>query len=423
MPFELKDAKITHISLVDKGANGRPFAIIKEEGKEPVQKSIVIAKADKAKQIVYGVVYEPDVVDAHGDFMTAEEIEKAAHAFMESQHTHNIDKQHDLEADEGYVVESYIAPVDMQLGDQEIKKGSWVAGVKVTNAETWAAIEKGEITGFSMWGIGKRVKVEGAPSDTDSESVEKGLLHAIKKALQEFFPGTKPTPIAKAVQSFKSRIAARDVRDKWYDAQWAFTDTMREILDDPEITDKAEAIGKTIDEYKTVAVTLAAQWPVDSEVVKSDGYQERLEAVRKAGKVLSSANLQAVEDAIAALTALRDKAKPKEEDDVKAEDIEKAVKAAMEPITKQLKDLQTEVAELKKAEGAGDDANNGSTDPAAEAVTQAVQKALEPIVKQVKDLSDDVQLMKNARAASQQPGDTTITKSNEPSYMRLFRGQ
>jgi Putative phage serine protease XkdF len=421
MPFELKDAKITHISLVDKGANGRPFAIIKEEGKEPVQKSIVIAKADKAKQIVYGVVYEPDVVDAHGDFMTAEEIEKAAHAFMESQHTHNIDKQHDLEADEGYVVESYIAPVDMQLGDQTIKKGSWVAGVKVTNAETWAAIEKGEITGFSMWGIGKRVKVEDAPSDTDR--VEKGLLHAIKKALQEFLPAAKPTPIAKAVQSFKSRIAARDVRDKWYDAQWAFTDTMREILDDPEITDKAEAIGKTIDEYKTVAVTLAAQWPVDSEVVKSDGYQERLEAVRKAGKVLSSANLQAVEDAIAALTALRDKAKPKEEDDVKAEDIEKVVKAAMEPITKQLKDLQTEVAELKKAEGAGDDANNGSTDPAAEAVTQAVQKALEPIVKQVKDLSDDVQLMKNARAASQQPGDTTITKSNEPSYMRLFRGQ
>ncbi|MCG6197727.1 terminase, partial [Anoxybacillus sp. LAT_38] len=87
------------------------------------------------------------------------------HAFMESQHTHNIDKQHDLEADEGYVVESYIAPVDMQLGDQTIKKGSWVAGVKVTNAETWVAIEKGEITGFSMWGIGKRVKVEDAPSD------------------------------------------------------------------------------------------------------------------------------------------------------------------------------------------------------------------------------------------------------------------
>lgn len=122
MTYELKDARITHISLVDKGANGRPFAIIKEEGKESFQKDIRIAKTDKAKQIVYGVVYEPDVEDAHEDQMSADEIEKAAHLFMEKQHTYNIDKQHDLDADKGYVVESYIAPVDMTLGDQEIKK-------------------------------------------------------------------------------------------------------------------------------------------------------------------------------------------------------------------------------------------------------------------------------------------------------------
>ncbi|MCM3560598.1 XkdF-like putative serine protease domain-containing protein [Brevibacillus borstelensis] len=400
--YALKDATITHISLVDKGANGRPFAIIKEEGKEPLQKDIRIAKADKAKQIVYGLVYEPDVEDAHGDTMTAEEIEKAAHGFMERQNTHNIDKQHDLDTDKGYVVESYIAPVDMTLGDQEIKKGSWVAGVKVTDADTWAQIEKGEITGFSMWGIGKREKISKASSDTDDETVEKGLLHAIKKALQDLLPSTKPSPITKAVQSFKSRIAARDVRDKWYDSQWAFTDTMREILDDPEITDKAEAIGKTIAEYKTVAVALADQWPTDNEIVKSDDYPERLEAVRKAGRVLSSANLQAVDEALAALSALREKAKPKEDDDVKAEDIQKAVTAAMSPITKQLNDLQAEVAELKKAEDGGG-AGGQQTDPASDALTDAITKALEPLSKQVESLGQEVQFIKNARGASQQP--------------------
>ncbi|GED55456.1 XkdF-like putative serine protease domain-containing protein [Brevibacillus ruminantium] len=420
--YALKDAKITHISLVDKGANGRPFAIIKEEGKEPVQKSITIAKADKAKQIVYGVVYEPEVVDAHGDFMTAEEIEKAAHAFMESQHTHNIDKQHDLDADKGYVVESYIAPINMELGDQEIKKGSWVAGVKVTDSDTWQQIEKGEITGFSMWGIGKREKVEEAPSGTEEETVEKGLLHAIKKALQEMLPGMKPSPIAKAVQSFKSRIAARDIQDKWYDSQWAFTDTMREILNDPEITDKAEAIGKTIDEYKIVAVALAAQWPTDSEIVKSDDFPERLEAVKKAGKVLSSANLQAVEEAIAALSTLREKAQPKgEEEEVKQEDIEKAVTAALAPITKQLQDLQTEVSELKKEEGGETTATANLVD---DALTQAIQKALEPITKQVETLSADLQLVKNSRGASGQPpaAGETVEKSEVPSYIRLMNG-
>lgn len=418
--YALKDATITHISLVDKGANGRPFAIVKEEGKEALQKDIRIAKADKAKQIVYGVVYEPDEFDAHDDSMTAEEIEKAAHGFMERQNTHNIDKQHDLDADKGYVVESYIAPVDMTLGDQEIKKGSWVAGVKVTDADTWAQIEKGEITGFSMWGVGKREKISKASSDTDDETVEKGLLHAIKKALQDLLPSTKPSPITKAVQSFKSRIAARDVRDKWYDSQWAFTDTMREILDDPEIVDKADAIGKTIDEYKTVAVALAAQWPTDNEIVKSDDYPERLEAVKKAGKVLSSANLQAVDEALAALSALREKAKPKEDDDVKVEDIQKAVEAAMTPITKQLNDLQTEVAELKKAENGGETGGQ-QTDPATAALTDAIAKALEPLSKQVESLGQEVQFMKNARGASQQtPGDGTIQKDNGSSFVGLL---
>jgi Putative phage serine protease XkdF len=409
MPFELKDAKITHISLVDKGANGRPFAIIKEEGKEPVQKSIVIAKADKAKQIVYGVVYEPDVVDAHGDFMTAEEIEKAAHAFMESRHTHNIDKQHDLEADEGYVVESYIAPVDMQLGDQEIKKGSWVAGVKVTNVETWAAIEKGEITGFSMWGVGKRVKVEDAPSDTDSESVEKGLLHSIAKAVARIIKG-----------DVKDKYERNKKTNDFWNAWNAFETTIRRYnwqTDRFEFESDPEKAREAIQEFAEILQEI----PGAADIAKAIGKPPV--SITKAGRKIATARMEKLKQAHQTLGEILAEVEDKEEDDVKAEDIEKAVKVAMEPITKQLQDLQTEVAELKKAEGTGDDANNSGTDPAAEAVTQAIQKALEPIVKQVENLSADVQLMKNARAASQQPGDTTITKSNEPSYMRLFRGQ
>ncbi|MDQ1236692.1 hypothetical protein QE450_004190 [Paenibacillus sp. SORGH_AS306] len=49
MVYSLKDAKITHISLVDKGANGVHFAIIKEAGKVSIQKEIRIAKADEDK--------------------------------------------------------------------------------------------------------------------------------------------------------------------------------------------------------------------------------------------------------------------------------------------------------------------------------------------------------------------------------------
>lgn len=177
MSYKLKDAKITHISLVDKGANGVPFAIIKSAGKNAIQKQVQIAKIDDDKRIVKGVVYQPDVADAHDDQMDEVEIEKAAHLFMEKQHTYNIDKQHDLEVDKGFVIESYIAPCDMTLGEQQIVKGSWVAAVKVTDEDTWESIKKGEITGFSMWGVGKREEIE------EEEEVSKGILNRIAKAL------------------------------------------------------------------------------------------------------------------------------------------------------------------------------------------------------------------------------------------------
>ncbi|MGQ7174092.1 XkdF-like putative serine protease domain-containing protein, partial [Escherichia sp. R-CC3] len=42
----------------------------------------MIKSDDEEKRLVYGIVYEPDTLDAHGDFTDAETIEKAAHEFM-----------------------------------------------------------------------------------------------------------------------------------------------------------------------------------------------------------------------------------------------------------------------------------------------------------------------------------------------------
>lgn len=410
MPYLLKDAKITHISLVDKGANGRPFAIIKEEGKSPLEKSIRIAKADKAKQIVYGVVYEPDVEDAHGDFMTAEEIEKTAHAFMESQHTHNIDKQHDLEADEGFVVESYIAPVDMELGDQEIKKGSWVACVKVTDAETWQQIEKGEITGFSMWGIGKREKVDDAPSGTEEETVEKGLLHSIAKAVARIIKG-----------DVKDKYERNKKQNDFWNAWNAFETTIRrynwqtdrfEFESDPEVAREA------IQDFAEILQEILGA----SDIAKAIGKPP--EQIAKAGRKIAAARMEKLREAHNTLADILAEVEDKEDDDVKPEDIEKAVSAALTPITKQLQELQTEVAELKKDEG-GQPAVTpaASANPEANAITEAIQTALEPITKQVETLAADVQLVKNSRGPSgQPPADAPIGKSDVPSYIRLMNG-
>lgn len=125
--------------------------------KKQIGHEVSFKKADESKQIVYGEVYVPWTGegtpelkdrDTHGHWATTETIEKMAHSFMANLRTYQIDKQHDEEADEGYVVESFIA----REGDPDFTPGAWVLGTKVTKEETWQAIQKGEITGYSIGG-------------------------------------------------------------------------------------------------------------------------------------------------------------------------------------------------------------------------------------------------------------------------------
>jgi hypothetical protein len=398
MSYKLKDAKITHISLVDKGANGVPFAIIKDAGKNAIQKQVQIAKIDDDKRIVKGVVYQPDVADAHDDQMDEVEIEKAAHLFMQQQHTYNIDKQHDLEVDKGFVIESYIAPCDITLGDQQIVKGSWVAAVKVTDDDTWDDIKKGEITGFSMWGVGKREEIK------EEEEVSKGLLSRIAKALGLIEKG------AVADKYNKNR------KDREF---WAAQDALNSVLfrwsswENGMETD-AETIREALQDFVDIAEDVLTK----DDIVKAIGTPP--EKIAKAGKKISAGNLKHVDDAIAALTELKNITAPveqelEEDDDLKAEDIAKAVTAAMAPIAKQVEGLTAEIAVLKKEEGVDGEQPAGDAAPAATAeetaITDAIAKALAPLSEQMQTLAADVQLVKNSRGASAQGEEEEIQKS------------
>ena len=156
----LKDVDVQFISLVHKGANQKTIVWKADDsaptGEEsswtgdrskPVQKTIAILKTDEEKRMVYGIVYAPDEVDSDGDTMTAGEIEKAAHAFMKAARTGQIDKQHNYQAGEGYIAESWIVRKSDELFTEE---GAWAVGIKVENDETWQAVKKGEIGGLSL---------------------------------------------------------------------------------------------------------------------------------------------------------------------------------------------------------------------------------------------------------------------------------
>ena len=92
--------------------------------KNPKTKSSKLFKLHgDEKRLVSGVVYEPDFVDSQDEFAGAEEIEKAAHAFLVKFRT--IKLQHSEIRKDVDLVESFVAPTTFSVNGQEVKKGSW----------------------------------------------------------------------------------------------------------------------------------------------------------------------------------------------------------------------------------------------------------------------------------------------------------
>jgi len=118
---------------------------------------VSITKLDREKQLVTGIVLEPDTVDAHQDTINAEAIERAAHNFL-SKYNRGT-KLGFLHKKFGKIgldlVESWITPVNMKLGNQKIKRGTWLMTVHIKSKDIWEKIKTGQITGLSIGGVAK----------------------------------------------------------------------------------------------------------------------------------------------------------------------------------------------------------------------------------------------------------------------------
>jgi hypothetical protein len=187
--YEITDAKIDFVSLVDKPANKRPFLITKaEKGNAELSLYCRLLKAEEVigdipeiqSHFVTGIVYEPMTEDAHGNFMTAEEVAKAAHYFMARYG--EVDIQHSFRWTNGVkAVESWIAPVDLELNGEAIKKGTWLATVEITDPTVWGKVLNGEITGFSMGGTGTYSEEDETIEDVTDDALEKSFFKKLAK--------------------------------------------------------------------------------------------------------------------------------------------------------------------------------------------------------------------------------------------------
>lgn len=127
------------------------------------------AKSDEDKRQVFGwaSVVEVDgkpVIDRQGDWITPDEMEKAAYQYVlnsrKAGHQHKRDGDQPFHA--GDMIESFVMTPEKisKMGLPEDTPVGWWVGYKIHDEDAWQKVKKGEVTGFSIHGRGKRKEID-----------------------------------------------------------------------------------------------------------------------------------------------------------------------------------------------------------------------------------------------------------------------
>lgn len=293
----ISDAQIQFVSLVDKAANKKSFLIAKaEDGKASFSAYGKIVKTDPDSHYVTGIVYEPMTEDSQGDYMTEEEIRKAAHWFAKN--GDGIDIQHNFEKfEKAEVVENWIAKADFEIGKEKVKKGTWLMTVEITDPDVWAAVEKGEITGFSMGGTGIY-----SEDDVDPDSLSKSEGKSFFKKLAKMF-GFEVVEKSEVAVRFKQKNKSEEFWNAFYSLQ----DTLfkrNSLTGDSEIETDSEKIKECLSDFSEIVQGILA---------------DDTDTVMKAGKTLSAKNIASLKSIYESIGKLLEEAGETEEKMTKAE--------------------------------------------------------------------------------------------------------
>ncbi|PEP96691.1 hypothetical protein CN582_16060 [Bacillus wiedmannii] len=390
---KLKNLQVSHVSYVNAGANKREFFLTKSDEKPNFEKEVrVIKSEDEEKRLVYGIVYEPGVLDSHNDFTDESTIEKAAHEFMLKYR--QIDKDHDFQAGVGEVVESYIAPADMEVNGETITKGTWILVTKATE-EVWEAIQKGDYKGYSLAGI------------AETEVIEEEVTKTEEKQMKSFFQLVKGFFSGENVQKgevrdkFNQNKHRRDVNasfsaleDTFYQSLW--NAPTADAIDLDRIEAAALEFVEIINELKDTEAVVKA-WE-DKPVVSL------AEEVEKAGKKISVPNMGDIDAAIESLTNLKTRVTPSMEGagsegnnmEFNQEQLEKTLTSAVE---KAVGPIKEELATVKKYLNLDEEKTEEDIK-----VEKAVEAATAP-------LREEIEALKKSQGISNQQDTDVVEKA------------
>ncbi len=391
---EIFDAKIQFVSLVDAAANKRKFLMTKaKDGTCSFVNYGRILKADAESHYVTGIVYEPLTEDTDGEFMTAEEIRKAAYYYVKN--FENVDIQHSFEPEKNCaVVESWIAKADFSIGNEQVKEGTWLMTVEVTDDELWEKIIKGEITGFSMGGVCMSNEEDvdladiekQADENSDSKTENKGIL----KKFAEFL-GFNVVEKGSMAELYEDRSRSSN----FWTAFDALQDSLRHYdyvsdryiyeTDETAIKEALEDFGKIITELlagtkplaKAIEAPESPKANVDDPEVKETITQKEEKAVTRAEAEEIVA--KSVAEALGKSQGQTAEAEPDKEDQG-IQPVEKSQEPSDEITAEMLAKMTTEAVEKAKAEQEQEE--QGITiEDVQEMIAKEVEKAMEPIRK------------------------------------------
>lgn len=292
--------------------------------------------------------------------------------------------------------------------------------MEISNADVWDSISKGDITGYSMGGVGA-YSLEDVELPVEKQEEPKGIFKKLAKAM-----GFEVVEKGAVKNQYNRRIKS----DNFYTAWSALSNVLDGEKFNPETgqyeygyTDDEDVIRAALSDFNDIVTNLLTG---NVSIVKSleKAAKEAPAPIIKAGKSLSSKNLSALKGIHESLGSFLSDFEEEPENNINKEDdtmtheevqniVGEEVKKAMEPIAKQLEAI-TKSAESTTPETATPEMGDVSADTIAKMVGEEVQKAMEPVTKMLEPLMKSRSLPGNLNDA---PGSAVTKSEAEPHYM------
>ena len=212
--------------------------------RQTIEKQFLFKSVDKVKKQVFGYTLVPNEADYQEDAVSVDEVEKACNSYMSGLALGKgkgtgTGLEHQVFIDIGYPIQSCI-DIDGSLAkahnpEAEGISGAWWLGVQIENDGIWDQVEKGEITGFSIGGYGKREPIE-------EEEANKSLFQKLKKMVGL-------SKVDSVAISYTDAVKEEKDSRELMDMIWTLERSLRSIMADDKIKDKKKSFGESIGQF------------------------------------------------------------------------------------------------------------------------------------------------------------------------------